>query len=146
MQPLDFKPHPHDAKLIEYLAESEVDMNLNRTIDYTFLCPSMEIAEALAERLKALGHEIEEIADESEDLEEEDDDDAEDLDDLQEEDDDNEDDFDDDEEADEKPFVVSTVLQISVKDHTERTQALLDLVYELGVEWDGWGCSHAPGE
>lgn len=141
MQPLDFKPHPHDAKLIEYLAESEVDMNLRRTIDYTFLCPSMEVAEALAERLKALGHEIEEIADESEDLVNAED--AEDLDDMQEEDDDA---FDEDEEGDELPFVVSTVLQISVKEHTERTQALLDLVYELGVEWDGWGCNHAPGE
>ncbi len=142
MPPLDFKPHPHDAKLIEYLAESEVDMNLKRTIDYTFLCPSMEVAEALAERLKALGHEIEEIADESEDLDDEDD-----LDDLDEE-DDEDDDFndDDDEEGDEMPFVVSTVLQISVKEHTERTQALLDLAYEMGVEWDGWGCSHAPGE
>lgn len=143
--PLDFKPHPHDAKLIEYLAQSEIDMDLKRTIDYTFLCPSMEVAEALAERLKALGHEIEEISDESEDLEDaEDTEDAEDLDVLQVDDDD--DDFDKDEDGDEMPFVVSTVLQISVKEHTERTQTLLDLAYELGVEWDGWGCSHAPAE
>lgn len=141
MPPLDFKPHPHDAKLIEYLAESEVDMNLKRNIDYTFLCPSMEVAEALAERLKALGHEIEEIADESEDLDDEDD-----LDDLDEEDDEDDDFGDEDDDGDEMPFVVSTVLQISVKEHTERTQALLDLAYAMGVEWDGWGCSHAPGE